>query len=103
MRTNIMTQNKPIRYVKKTFKSIIDTSLEKYDNIYYQNKYSIFYKGHLDIISVIKDKVSLATAWFNDKYSNIDITKASMGHSDCFILNTQVQDELRRKELNSNK
>jgi hypothetical protein len=103
MRTNIMTQNKPIRYVKKTFKSIIDTSLEKYDNIYYQNKYSIFYKGHLDIISVIKDKVSLATAWFNDKYSNIDWTRAEVGSTDVFINNTQVQHELRRKELNSNK
>ena len=84
-----MTQNKPIRYVKKTFKSIIDTSLEKYDNIYYQNKYSIFYKGHLDILTEIKDKVSLATACFKDSISKLD--------------NTKVKGALRRFAPNSKK
>ena len=75
MRTNIMTQNKPIRYVKKTFKRVIDTSLEKYDNTITRNQYSIFYKGHLDILTEIKDKVSLATACFKDSISKLDNTK----------------------------
>ncbi len=88
---------------KETIKRYIDNSLEKYDNIYYQNKYSIFFKGQADILTQLKDKVGLATAWFNNKYSNIDLDKAFLGHSDCIIHNSEAQDELRRKELNSNK
>ena len=101
-----MTQNKPIRYVKKTFKRVIDTSLEKYDNTITRNQYSIFYKGHLDILTEIKDKVSLATAWLGKMTNRVDISKASMGYSDCYIHNTDIQEhnkDLRRKELNSNK
>lgn len=89
MRTNIMTQNKPIRYVKKTFKRVIDTSLEKYDNTITRNQYSIFYKGHLDILTEIKDKVSLATACFKDSISKLD--------------NTKVKGALRRFAPNSKK
>ncbi len=89
MITNIMTQNKPIRYVKKTFKRVIDTSLEKYDNTITRNQYSIFYKGHLDILTEIKDKVSLATACFKDSISKLD--------------NTKVKGALRRFAPNSKK
>ena len=89
--------------IKNNVKRYIDNSLEKYDNIYYQNKYSIFFKGQADILTQLKDKVGLATAWFNNKYSNIDLGKAFLGHSDCIIHNSEAQDELRRKELNSKK
>ena len=89
--------------IKNYVKRYIDITLEKYDNIYYQNKYSIFLKGQTDILTQLKDKVGLATAWFNNKYSNIDFSKASLGYSDCIIHNSEAQDELRRKELNSNK
>ena len=84
-----MTQNKPIRYVKKTFKRVIDTSLEKYDNTITRNQYSIFYKEHLDILTEIKDKVSLATACFKDSISKLD--------------NTKVKGALRRFAPNSKK
>ena len=84
-----MTQNKPIRYVKKTFKRVIDTSLEKYDNTITRNQYSIFYKGHLDILTEFKDKVSLATACFKDSISKLD--------------NTKVKGALRRFAPNSKK
>ena len=104
MRMNIRTQIKDIsNRCKETFTHTIDDLSEKYDNIYYQNKYSIFFKGQTDILSELKDKVGLATAWFNNKYSNIDLDKAFLGHSDCIIHNSEAQDELRRKELNSNK
>ena len=74
---------------KDAFKRYIDNSLEKYDNIYYQNKYSIFFKGQTDILSELKDKVGLATAWFSNKYKVIDI-------------NT-IKGQLRRIAVNSKK
>ena len=90
--------------VKKNIKRFIDNSLEKYDNIYYYNKYHSFYKGQLDITRQIKAKVSLATAWLGKMTNRVDISKASMGYSDCYIHNTDIQEhnkDLRRKELNS--
>ena len=66
---NIKTQIKDIsKRCKDTFTHTIDDLSEKYDNIYYYNKYSHFFKGQLDITRQIKAKVSLATAWL----SNID-------------------------------
>ena len=88
---------------KDAFKRYIDNSLEKYDNIYYQNKYSIFFKGQTDISTQLKDKVSLATAWFSNSISKIDIDKASLGYSDFIVHNNEELDELRRKKRNSNK
>ena len=88
---------------KDAFKRYIDNSLEKYDNIYYQNKYSIFFKGQTDILSELKDKVGLATAWFSNNISKIDIDKASLGFTDFIVHNNEELDELRRKKRNSNK
>ena len=99
---NIRTQIKNNKNrCKDQFKRFIDNSLEKYDNIYYQNKYSIFFKGQTDILSELKDKVGLATAWFSNKYSKIDISKASLGYTDFIVHNNEELDELRRKKRNS--
>ena len=85
---NIKTQIKDIsKRCKDTFTHTIDDLSEKYDNIYYYNKYSHFFKGQLDITRQIKAKVSLATAWL----SNIDF----------IVHNNEELDELRRKKGNS--
>ena len=81
---NIKTQIKDIsNRCKDTFTHTIDDLSEKYDNIYYYNKYSHFFKGQLDITRQIKAKVSLATAWL----SNIDF----------IVHNNEELDELRKK------
>ena len=101
IRTQIRTNK---NRCKDAFKRYIDNSLEKYDNIYYQNKYSIFFKGQTYILTELKDKVSLATAWFGDKLNKVDISKASLGFNDCYIHNTEIQEDLktvRRSERNS--
>jgi len=104
MRMNIRTQIKDIsNRCKETFTHTIDDLSEKYDNIYYQNKYSIFFKGQTDISTQLKDKVSLATAWFSNNISKIDIDKASLGFTDFIVHNNEELDELRRKKRNSNK
>ena len=101
---NIKTQITDIsKRCKDTFTHTIDDLSEKYDNIYYYNKYSHFYKGQLDITRQIKAKVSLATALFRNSISKIDISKASLGYSDFIIHNNEELDELRRKKGNSNK
>ena len=101
---NIKTQIKDIsKRCKDTFTHTIDDLSEKYDNIYYYNKYHNFYKGQLDITRQIKAKVSLATALFRNSISKIDISKASLGYSDFIIHNNEELDELRRKKGNSNK
>ena len=85
---NIKTQITDIsKRCKDTFTHTIDDLSEKYDNIYYYNKYHYFYKGQLDITRQIKAKVSLATAWL----SNIDF----------IVHNNEELDELRRKKGNS--
>ena len=85
---NIKTQITDIsNRCKETFTHTIDDLSEKYDNIYYYNKYSHFFKGQLDITRQIKAKVSLATAWL----SNIDF----------IVHNNEELDELRRKKGNS--
>jgi len=99
---NIKTQIKDIsKRCKDTFTHTIDDLSEKYDNIYYYNKYHNFYKGQLDITRQIKAKVSLATALFRNSISKIDISKASLGYSDFIIHNNEELDELRRKKGNS--
>ena len=101
---NIKTQIKDIsNRCKDTFTHTIDDLSEKYDNIYYYNKYHNFYKGQLDITRQIKAKVSLATALFRNSISKIDISKASLGYQDFIIHNNEELDELRRKKGNSNK
>ncbi len=86
---------------KDKFNNMIENTLYKYDCYLEYNKLHNFYKGQYDITRQIKAKVSLATAWINNKYSNVDFSKAAMGHSDCYIHNSEVQDELRRKGKNS--
>ena len=88
---------------KDKFNNMIENTLYKYDCYLEYNKLHNFYKGQYELTRQIKAKVSLATAWFNNKYSNVDLSKAAMGHSDCIIHNSEAQDELRRKELNSKK
>jgi len=101
---NIKTQIKDIsKRCKDTFTHTIDDLSEKYDNIYYYNKYHNFYKGQLDITRQIKAKVSLATALFRNSISKIDISKASLGYNDFIVHNNEELDELRRKGKNSNK
>ena len=101
---NIKTQIKDIsKRCKDTFTHTIDDLSEKYDNIYYYNKYPQFYKGQLDITRQIKAKVSLATALFRNSISKIDISKASLGYNDFIVHNNEELDELRRKKGNSNK
>ena len=75
-------------------------TLYDYDCMIQNRKNERFYKG-ISVWTKLKDKVSLATAWFNNKYSNVDLSKAAMGHSDCIIHNSEVSDELRRKGKNS--
>ena len=86
---------------KDKFNNMIENTLYKYDCYLEYNKLHNFYKGQYDITRQIKAKVSLATAWFNNKYCNVDLSKAAMGHSDCIIHNNEVSDELRRKGKNS--
>jgi len=102
---NIKTQIKDIsKRCKDKFNRMIEDAHYKYDCIYYYNRYHQFYKGTNSHMQAIKDKVSLATAWLGKKMNNVDLSKASMGYSDCYIHNTEAQEQnrdLRRKDLNS--
>jgi len=102
---NIKTQIKDIsNRCKDRFNRLIEDALYKYDCIYYYNRYHKFYKGTHSIWTTLGDKVSLATAWLGKMTNRVDISKASMGYSDCYIHNTDIQEhnkDLRRKELNS--
>ena len=105
MRMNIKTQIKDIsKRCKDKFNNMIENTHYKIDCILYYNRYHKFYKGSTSTMQLFKDKVSLATAWLGKKMNNVDLSKASMGYSDCYIHNTDIQEhnkDLRRKELNS--
>ena len=105
MRINIITQIKDIsKRCKDKFNNMIENTHYKIDCIYYYNRYHKFYKGTHSIWTILGDKVSLATAWLGKKVNRVDISKASMGYSDCYIHNTDIQEQnkdLRRKQLNS--
>ena len=105
MRMNIKTQIKDIsKRCKDKFNNMIENTHYKIDCILYYNRYHKFYKGSTSTMQLFKDKVSLATAWLGKKMNNVDLSKASMGYSDCYIHNTEAQEQnrdLRRKELNS--
>ena len=104
MRINIITQIKDIsKRCKDKFNNMIENTHYKIDCISYYNRYHKFYKGTSSTMQLFKDKVSLATAWINNKYSNIDITKAGFGYTDLVVHNNEELDELRRKQLNSKK
>ena len=87
---------------KDIFKRYMDNTLYNYDCMIQNRKNERFYKG-ISVWTKLKDKVSLATAWFHNKYNNIDFSKASLGYSDCIVHNNEELDELRRKKGNSNK
>ena len=105
MRINIITQIKDIsKRCKDKFNNMIENTHYKIDCISYYNRYHKFYKGTPSYMQLFKDKVSLATAWLGKKMNNVDLSKASMGYSDCYIDNTDAQEvnrALRRKDLNS--
>jgi hypothetical protein len=105
MRMNIKTQIKDIsKRCKDKFNNMIENTHYKIDCILYYNRYHKFYKGTHSIWTILGDKVSLATAWLGKKVNRVDISKASMGYSDCYIHNTDIQEQnkdLRRKQLNS--
>ena len=105
MRINIKTQIKDIsKRCKDKFNNMIENTHYKIDCILYYNRYHKFYKGTHSIWTILGDKVSLATAWLGKKVNRVDISKASMGYSDCYIHNTDIQEQnkdLRRKQLNS--
>ena len=105
MRINIITQIKDIsKRCKDKFNNMIENTHYKIDCILYYNRYHKFYKGTHSIWTILGDKVSLATAWLGKKMNNVDLSKASMGYSDCYIDNTDAQEvnrALRRKDLNS--
>ena len=89
---------------KDKFNNMIENTLYKYDCYLEYNKLHNFYKGQYELTRQIKAKVSLATAWLGKMTNRVDISKASMGYSDCYIHNTDIQEhnkDLRRKELNS--
>jgi len=102
---NIKTQIKDIsKRCKDKFNNMIENTHYKIDCILYYNRYHKFYKGTHSIWTILGDKVSLATAWLGKKVNRVDISKASMGYSDCYIHNTDIQEQnkdLRRKQLNS--
>ena len=54
-------------------------TLYDYDCMIQNRKNERFYKG-ISVWTKLKDKVSLATAWFNNNQHNIDWTSASSGH-----------------------
>jgi len=105
MKMNIKTQIKDIsKRCKDKFNNMIENTHYKIDCIYYYNRYHKFYKGTPSYMQLFKDKVSLATAWLGKITNKVDLTKASMGYSDCYIHNTEAQEELktlRRSERNS--
>ena len=102
---NIKTQIKSIsKKCKDKFTRLIEDAHYKYDCITYYNRYHKFYKGTSANWTIIKAKVSLATAYFIKSMAKVDMAKASLGHTDCYVHNTEIQEhnkELRRKELNS--
>ena len=102
---NIKTQIKSIsKRCKDKFIRLIEDAHYKYDCITYYNRYHKFYKGTSANWTIIKAKVSLATAYFIKSMAKVDMAKASLGHTDCYIHNTEIQEHnksLRRKELNS--
>ena len=87
---------------KDRFKRYMDNTLYDYDCMIQERKNERFYKG-ISVWTKLKDKVSLATAWFNNNTSNIDFTGASEGHYP--IIHSDIGDKgkLRMNERNSKK
>ena len=87
---------------KDKFKRYMDNMLYNYDCMIQERKNERFYKG-ISVWTKLKDKVSLATAWFNNNTSNIDWTSASSGHMPYIHSDNEDKGSLRRKEENSKK
>ena len=98
-----MQINKTISKIcKDRFKRYIENTLYDYDSMIQERRNERFFKG-ISVWTKLKDKVSLATAWFSNSISKIDIDKASLGFTDFIVHNNEELDELRRKKRNSNK
>ena len=87
---------------KDRFKRYMANTLYDYDCMIQNRKNERFYKG-ISVWTKLKDKVSLATAWFNNNTSNIDWTSASSGHMPYIHSDSEDKGSLRRKEENSKK
>ena len=64
---------------KDAFKRYMDNTLYDYDCMIQERKNERFYKG-ISVWTKLKDKVSLATAWFNNNTSKIDFSSAFKCH-----------------------
>ena len=87
---------------KDRFKRYMANTLYDYDCMIQNRKNERFYKG-ISVWTKLKDKVSLATAWFNNNTSKIDFSSAETGHCPYIHSNHKDEVELRRKEENSKK
>ncbi len=87
---------------KDAFKRYMANTLYDYDCMIQNRKNERFYKG-ISVWTKLKDKVSLATAWFNNNQHNIDWTSASSGHMPYIHNDNEDKGSLRRKEENSKK
>ena len=77
-------------------------TLYDYDCMIQNRKNERFYKG-ISVWTKLKDKVSLATAWFNNNTSKIDFSSAETGHCPYIHNDNEDKGSLRRKEENSKK
>ena len=80
---------------KDKFKRYMDNMLYDYDCMIQERKNERFYKG-ISVWTKLKDKVSLATACFNNSISKIDINTGQPIYK-------ADEGDLRRKERNSKK
>ena len=87
---------------KDRFKRYMDNMLYNYDCMIQERKNERMFKG-ITLWTRLKDKVSLATACFNNSISNIDINTGQPIHNPLILTDEVKEDTLRRKERNSNK
>ena len=98
-----MQINKTISKIcKDKFKRYIENTLYDYDSMIQERRNERFFKG-ISVIKKLKDKVSLATAWFNNNTSKIDFSSAETGHCPYIHSDSEDKGSLRRKEENSKK
>ena len=87
---------------KDAFKRYMDNTLYDYDCLIQEKRNERFFKG-ISVWTKLKDKVSLATAWFNKNTSKIDFSSAETGHCPYIHSDSEDKGSLRRKEENSKK
>ena len=87
---------------KDRFKRYMDNMLYDYDCMIQERKNERMFKG-ITIWTKLKDKVSLATACFNNNISKIDISTGHLIQNPLVLKDEVKEDDLRRKERNSKK